>query len=78
MDVAAHLQARHVVMLEHHALALQVADLGVDVVDLPGDRGGLVRAGIIRAVDVDDAVAALQHDQLVALLVDLLRPSVPV
>ena len=63
MDVAAHFQAGHVIMLEGHALALQRRHLGVDIVDLPGDRGRLIGAGKFGAVDIDVAVAALEDER---------------
>ncbi len=73
IDVAFWVQAGDLVVLEGDALALQVADRAIDVVDLPGDGGGLVGAGVFRAVDVDRALAAAIADQVLALLGDLLQ-----
>ena len=73
VQIALQLHPRHVVVLEGDALRLQRVHFALDVVDRPGDGGRLVRARVLRAVDVEARIAALVHDDLVALGVDLLQ-----
>src|SRR5687768_6033891 len=66
IEVAALLEPRHVILLEENALVLEVANLGLDVVDRERQSGRLVGPGMFRAVDVDHRVAALHLEDFAA------------
>ena len=71
MDVAFEGRAGHIVMLEGDALVFERPDDPADLVaDRPGHSSGLIGAGKLRAVDIDECVAALHHDHVVALFVN--------
>src|SRR5687767_311490 len=75
VDVAFALHAGHVVVLELHALGLQVLDGPVDVLYFPERRGSLVRPRELRLVHAEVRGAAAVHDRLTLHLADFLEPE---
>src|SRR5437870_4302527 len=71
IQVALLREAGQIIFFEEDALVLELADFLVDVVDVEGQRGGLVGAGEFGAIDVDQRVAALQRHAFAPLVLAL-------
>ena len=73
-DAVDRLQAREVVLLEHHAAAPQLGDGGLDVVDLPAHLRVLARRGAGR-LEQRELAAAAAVEQAAGPLLDRLEPE---
>src|SRR5438093_4215929 len=71
IKVALLLEAGQVIFFEEDALILELAHFLVDVVDVEGQRGGLVGAGEFGSIDVDQRVATLQRHAFAPLVLAL-------